>query len=102
MEVEHTINPKDKQGFVGGLSPYPALSVVLSHWDIPIPEANHLHYYWYRCTWMVLAMDLWSAFLRRLYNKRNEILLGSLILGFLIPIVVGGLGDPFVQAEVFH
>jgi len=44
MEMEHTINLKDKQGCVDGLNPYLALSEAVSRWDILIQLA-FLHRY---------------------------------------------------------
>jgi len=44
MEMEHTINLKDKQGCVDGLNPYLALSEAVSRWDILIQVA-FLHRY---------------------------------------------------------
>lgn len=44
MEMEHTINLKDKQGCVGGLDPGLALSEAVYHWDILIQVA-FLHRY---------------------------------------------------------
>lgn len=44
MQMEHTINLKDKQGCVGGLDPDLALSEAVSRWDILIQVA-FLHRY---------------------------------------------------------
>ncbi|MCK5016741.1 MAG: hypothetical protein KAS32_06665 [Candidatus Peribacteraceae bacterium] len=70
MEVEHTINLKDKQGYEGGPGPSPVLSAVLSRWDRPVPVLSHLLSSW--CHAQAGSFDLGAAARRPVLALQQE------------------------------